>query len=192
MDLIHHITNQNFNYMHTICKLGDNLQAIMIFRKGKILLPAGFWWTYSKFIFSINLKLSGLNHRKHMRTQKNNFVKQNSRCAFVCCDLKSWNTIRYSTLLYIYVLWYSFNKPLALERLHVWLKLQIQMSLCVNKCICQYSVYTYVCAYMYIYLCIYTYTYILIYANRFESNPSIYVLPQLVHMSTIYVVTFYS
>ena len=71
-----------------------------------------------------------------------NVVKQDSQCAFICCNLKSWNTIHYSALLYL--LYHSFNKPLALEAmwlcLYVWLTLQIHMSLCVYKCICQYSV----------------------------------------------------
>ena len=38
-------------------------------------LPFRIWWAYSKFFyFSVNFKLSGLNHRKHMGTQEDKSV----------------------------------------------------------------------------------------------------------------------
>ena len=50
---------------------------------------------------------------------------------------------------------YPISRPWL--RLQIWLKLQIHMLLCVNKCVCEYSVYTYICACMCIYLRVYTY-----------------------------------
>ena len=59
--------------MHAICKLGDNLHTIMIFRNGRFNISRDrpeFVRYIQHFYFSINLKLVGLNNRKDMGTQK--------------------------------------------------------------------------------------------------------------------------
>ena len=48
----------------------DNFHTIVIFRNGRFnFVTVQYLVDISQIVFSINLKLSGLNHRKHMGTQ---------------------------------------------------------------------------------------------------------------------------